>query len=79
MGPPDQWQRLTAIVESGFVHADSALELQARAILELEAVDDGLTELLAAWGQYRVTLPRLEQAPEPAIVAPTPIAQPIAA
>ena len=75
MGSADQWQRLAAIVERGFVHSQTVVALQARAALELEAVDYALSELLAAWSQDTHLLPR----PEEAAVAPAPIAQPMAA
>jgi hypothetical protein len=75
IGATDQWQRLTTIVESSVANAQSILELHARATLELEAVDDGLTEVLAAWNNYLNT----PSQPEQVVVAPAPTAQPIAA
>lgn len=75
MGATDQWQRLTTIVESSVANAQSILELHARATLELEVVDDGVTELLAAWGDYLNT----PSQPGEAEAAPVPVAQPIAA
>lgn len=52
MGPAEQLERVAAIVERGVVQAESILELQARAILNLEAADDGVRELRAAWRAY---------------------------
>jgi hypothetical protein len=75
MGPAEQWERVAAIVERGVVQAENILELQARAVLNLEAADDGVRELRAAWRAYLNGPLPLEQ---PA-VAPAPIAQPLAA
>jgi hypothetical protein len=74
MGLAEQWERVAAIVERGAVQAENILELQARAILNLEAADDGVRELRSAWRAYLNGPLPLEQ---PA-VAPA-VAQPLAA
>src|SRR5262249_36505752 len=47
------WEMLEAIAERGFVQAETAADLHARAAQELEAVEDALTSLLAQYPPAR--------------------------
>jgi hypothetical protein len=75
MPPVDQWQRLSAIIDSDMARSQNVLELHAQATLQLESVDDGMSELLAAWREYRSIPPQ----PDRTAVAPVPSTQPLAA
>jgi hypothetical protein len=68
-----QWERLAGIVEKGLLQVETIAELQARASNELEAVDDGLLQLLA---EYKLEAP-LPIPVSKALPAPTP--EPLAA
>lgn len=70
-----QWQKLTAIAETGFARAEEVADLHARAAEELEAVDDALLQLLADFTpDAMLSVRQREAGPDPA-----PVAQPLAA
>jgi hypothetical protein len=75
MDPARQWQRVAAIAERGFVQAEAAANLHARAAKELEAVDDALVRLLADFTpDAMLSVRQREVGP-----APVPMTQPLAA
>jgi hypothetical protein len=75
-----EWQRMADIVESGIARSELLVDLQARAIDEVEAADEAVSRLLAECATALMppeaaTLPQ-ERGREPTVA---PVARPLAA